>query len=119
MNYKNFYFAISIKLVIIIILTIAGTYLIFVEQAYVLSIFILLLLIVALINLIRYFNNINQWIAFFLLGIENEDTSIKVPKKSGNNAIDDVYVAIDRLNKLFKQTKGAETKEQKVPVLNI
>jgi nitrogen fixation/metabolism regulation signal transduction histidine kinase len=37
--------------------------------------------------------------------VENEDTSLKMPTKSGNKAIDDVYNRIDRLNKLFKQTK--------------
>jgi nitrogen fixation/metabolism regulation signal transduction histidine kinase len=87
------------------VLSVAGSYLFFVEQAYLLSIFILLLIVGAVINTIKYINNTNQWISFFLLGIENEDTSLKVPKKSGNSAIDDVYVAIDRLNKLFQQTK--------------
>jgi nitrogen fixation/metabolism regulation signal transduction histidine kinase len=43
--------------------------------------------------------------AFFLLGIENEDTSIKVPGKSGSHAIDEVYIGIERLNNLFKQSK--------------
>ncbi|MEN8120984.1 MAG: ATP-binding protein [Bacteroidota bacterium] len=113
MSYKNFYIAISIKLIVVIVLSIAGAYLFFVEQAYVLSIFPFLFLIGAVINIIKYFNNINQWIAFFLLGIENEDTSIKVPNKSGNKAIDDIYVGIDRLNKLFKQTKvDIRTQEQ-------
>jgi len=83
----------------------AGAFLFFEKQAYFLSLLTLLLLIGAIINIIRYFNKINQWMAFFLLGIENEDTSLKVPTKSGNNAIDEVYIGIERLNNLFKQSK--------------
>lgn len=83
----------------------AGAFLFFEKQAYFLSLLTLLLLIGAIINIIRYFNKINQWISFFLLGIENEDTSLKVPTKSGNNAIDEVYIGIERLNNLFKQSK--------------
>lgn len=83
------------------------------KQAYLLGLLPLVLLIGAIVNIIRYFNTINQWIAFFLLGIENEDTSLKVPTKSGNKAIDDVYIGIDRLNKLFQQTKiDISTQEQ-------
>ena len=113
MKYKNFYIAISIKMIVIILISILGAYLVFIEKAYVWSIIPIIFLILASINLVRYFNNINQWIAFFLLGIENEDTSLKIPKKSGNKAIDDVYVGIDRLNTLFKQTKiDINTQEQ-------
>lgn len=91
----------------------AMAFLCFEKQAYLLCLLPLVLLIWAVINIIRYFNTINQWISFFLLGIENEDTSLKVPTKSGNKAIDDVYIGIDRLNKLFQQTKiDISTQEQ-------
>jgi signal transduction histidine kinase len=105
MGYKHFYFAVTARLVITILLSMAGAFLFFEKQAYVLSLLTLLLLIAAIINIIRYFNKINQWMAFFLLGIENEDTSVKVPGKSGNSAIDEVYTGIERFNNLFKQSK--------------
>jgi nitrogen fixation/metabolism regulation signal transduction histidine kinase len=51
--------------------------------------------------------------AFFILGIENEDTTLKPPPKSGNKAIDDVYEGISRLNELFKKAKiDITTQEQ-------
>jgi nitrogen fixation/metabolism regulation signal transduction histidine kinase len=91
----------------------AISYLLFVEENYALSLLPGFLLLIALINIIRYFNKINQWVAFFLLGIENEDTTLKVPSKSGNRAIDDIYFGINRLNELFKQTKvEISTQEQ-------
>lgn len=113
MTYKHFNAAILIRLLMIILLSMAASYLLFVDQDYTLSLLPLSLLIIALINIFRYFNKINQWIAFFLLGIENEDTTLKAPSKSGNKAIDDINVGINRLNELFKQTKAEiSTQEQ-------
>lgn len=105
MKYKHFYLAIILRITIVILLSVAGAYLFLEKQAYILCLLIFLLLIGSVFNIISYFNNLNQWIAYFLLGVENEDTSLKIPKKSGNKAIDEVYNGIDRLNKLFKQTK--------------
>jgi hypothetical protein len=73
----------------------------------------LILLVGAVINIIRYFNSLNHWIASFLLGIENDDTTLKIPKKKGNKAINEVYLGIERLNELFKKTKiDINTQEQ-------
>ena len=113
MIYKHFSAAISIRVIIIIVLSVISSYLLFVKQDYSLSIIPIFLLVIALINIIKYFNKINQWIAFFLLGIENEDTTLKAPTKSGNRAIDDIYLGISRLNDMFKQTKiEINTQEQ-------
>ena len=73
----------------------------------------MVLLIERVNNIIKYFNNTNQLVSSFLLGIENEDTSLKVPSKTGNKSIDDVYNGIERLNDIFKETKlDIRTQEQ-------
>jgi PAS domain S-box-containing protein len=105
MSYKHFYGAIIIRLAIIVLLSVAGTYLFFEKQALSLSVLVLILLIGAIINIILYFNGLNRWIASFLLGIENDDTTLKTPAKTNNKAIDDVYSGIERLNQLFRQIK--------------
>jgi len=113
MAYKHFYVAILLRLIIIIILSIAGAFLYFEKQAFILCLVPLILLIGAIINIIRYFNNINQWIALFLLGIENDDASLNTPSKTGNKTIDNVFIGIERLNNLFKKTKiEISTQEQ-------
>lgn len=92
---------------------IAGTYVFIKNESYIFSLLIFLLVIIAVVNLIKYFNNINRWISFFLLGIENEDTTLKTPPKSGNKAIDEVFKGMERLNEIFKQTKiQISTQEQ-------
>jgi len=84
----------------------ATCYMFFLEQSFVFSALLFLVLIAAGVNIIRYFNRINQWISAFLLGIENDDTTLKAPKKTGNKAIDDVYTGITRLNEIFMHIKS-------------
>jgi len=105
MSYKHFYGSIIFRLAIIILLSVAVTYVYLEKHNNVLSALILLLLIFAVMNIIRYFNGLNRWIASFLLGIENDDTTLKTPSKTNNKAIDDVYHGIERLNQLFRQIK--------------
>ena len=113
MAYKHFYRAILFRLAIILLLAGATTWLFFEKQNYPLGVLSGLLLAGAVINIVRYFNHLNKWISFFLLGIENEDTTLKIPSKSGNKAIDEVYKGMNRLNELFRQTKTEiNTREQ-------
>ena len=65
----------------------------------------MLIVIGLTINTIVYFNRVNQWIASFLLGIENEDTTLRIPTKTGNKAIDEIFNGLHRLNELFRKTK--------------
>lgn len=113
MSYKHFYVNILLRLTIIVFLSSTAAYLYFVQDAVLLSILLLLLLVLAFINILRYFNSLNQWIASFLHGIENDDTTLKTPAKTGNKAINEVYDGIDRLNALYKKTKiDINTQEQ-------
>ncbi len=113
MSYKHFYGAIIFRLAIIIMLSAAATFLFFKMQALTLSIIMVILLIGAVINIIRYFNGLNHWIASFLLGIENDDTTLRIPSKTNNKSIDEVYSGIERLNILFRQIKvDISTQEQ-------
>lgn len=113
MSYKHFYGAIILRLAIIITLSVASTYLYFEMQAVLLSALFFILIVGAVINIIRYFNSLNHWIASFLLGIENDDTTLKTPSNTGNKAINEVYEGIERLNELFRKTKiDISTQEQ-------
>ena len=105
MTNKHFYRAIIIRLICIIGLTVALSYLLFIKHQFIWSAAIMLVVIGVVINTITYFNKVNQWIASFLLGIENEDTTLKIPKKTGNKAIDEIFKGLNRLNELFRKTK--------------
>ena len=105
MTHRRFDRGIIIRLICTVGLTIAAAYLIFVRHQLFWSAVIMLAVIGLVINTIFYFNLINKWIASFLLGIENEDTTLKIPEKTGNKAIDEIFKGLHRLNELFRNTK--------------
>jgi len=113
MNFSRFYLAIGSRLVIIILLSVSSVYILLKYHYYLLSMASFILVVLAGIELIIYFNRINRWISFFLLGIKNEDTSLKIPRHTGNKAIDQVFEGMNGLNELFKQAKiDISTQEQ-------
>lgn len=113
MSYNNFYFNIILRILLLIVLSIAAAFYLFIEVNLWLGGILAIITFFIAIFLIRYFNNINRWMTYFLLGIENEDTTLKPPPKSGNKSIDDVYKGMNRLNELFKNAKiEISTQEQ-------
>ncbi|MCK5346716.1 MAG: hypothetical protein KAR20_25080, partial [Candidatus Heimdallarchaeota archaeon] len=105
MTYKYFHRAIIFRLICIVVITVFAAFLFFVRHQLFWSAILLLVVIALAINTIYYFNLINKWIASFLLGIENEDTTLKIPEKTGNKAIDEIFGGLHRLNELFSRTK--------------
>ena len=104
MIYKHFYPSIIFRLTVFALAS-ACSFWFYIEKSYVLMIVCLLLLLFTGINIINYFNRINKWIIFFISGIENEDTALKIPKKSGNKNIDSLYKSMDKLNNLLQKAK--------------
>ena len=113
MTNKHFYRAIIFRLFSMVGLTIAGSYMLFVRHQIFWSLVILFTAIGFALNAIIYINRVNHWIASFLEGIENEDTTLKIPSKTGNKAIDEIFRGLHRLNELFRKSKirmGAQEK---------
>lgn len=113
MKFKHFHLALIVRIVFTVLTSGLLVYTLFVSQNYYLSIGLGLVLIILIINLLHFFNTINRWIAFFLLGIENEDTTLRIPQKTGNKTIDEVFNGMNRLNEIFQKTKiDINTQEQ-------
>ena len=118
MTHRHYVRAIVLRLVLMIGCTLTAGYLYFALQQVFWSILALLAAVGITLNTILYFNRINRWIASFLLGIENEDTTLKIPERTGNRAIDEIFKGMVRLNELFRRTK-IEIGEQEKYYLSI
>ncbi|MCF6239733.1 MAG: HAMP domain-containing histidine kinase [Bacteroidales bacterium] len=105
MVYKHFYLSIIIRLLIFSILSVGGTYVYITDKSSTFLWVVLVAIVLSAINIINYFNRINRWMSFFISGIENEDTSLKIPEKSGNKNVDRLYLGVEKLNKLLQKTK--------------
>jgi len=104
-EYKSFYIPIVIRIAAVIIITSAATYFIVEKNLITVGIVLSALVLFISISLMRYLNKINRWISFFILGIKNEDNSLKVPTKTGNKTIDDIFKGMQEINELFKNIK--------------
>jgi nitrogen fixation/metabolism regulation signal transduction histidine kinase len=89
-----------------VLLTISAAWLFFVKGQLFWGIVIMVVVSGLAFNTIQYFNLINKWIASFLLGIENEDTTLKIPVNTGSKTIDEIFKGMQRLNELFRRTKS-------------
>jgi nitrogen fixation/metabolism regulation signal transduction histidine kinase len=105
MTHRYFQRAIIIRLTAMVLLTISAAWLFFVKGQLFWGIVIMVVVSGLAFNTIQYFNLINKWIASFLLGIENEDTTLKIPVNTGSKTIDEIFKGMQRLNELFRKTK--------------
>jgi len=105
MRNRHFIRAILSRILSMLGITVAACYLLFMAHQLFLGILALLMVAGLVLNTLQYFNRVNRWIASFLLGIENEDTTLKLPENTGNKAIDEIFKGMHRLNELFRRTK--------------
>jgi len=105
MKTRHYFRAILFRILSMVGFTIVACYLLFVRHQLFWSIAAFLVVSGLAVNSINYFNRVNRWIASFLLGIENEDTTLRIPEKTGNKAIDEIFKRMHRLNELFRKTK--------------
>lgn len=99
---RHFFRNIMIRIILLLGLSIAGSYLLFVMKQVLWSLLVFLLALVMVGSTIKLFNRVNRWIASFLLGIENEDSTLHVPEETGNKTINEIFRRIKRLNELYR-----------------
>ena len=72
-----------------------------------------IVLIIEVSLFISNLNSINRKIASFLLAVQNEDTSIILPKKSSSKSIQEIYQALNQVVLVFQNMKiDSEFREQ-------
>ena len=105
MRNRHYIRAILFRLISMVGFTVIACYLLFAMHQLFWSIAAFLIVSALAVSSINYFNRVNRWIASFLLGIENEDTTLRIPERTGNKAIDEIFKGMHRLNGIFRRTK--------------
>ena len=100
---RHYFRSVIFRIILLFALTVAGSYLLFVEHQVFWGILVFLLVLGIAINAVKHFNRVNQWIASFLQGIENEDSTLHLPEETGNKTIDEIFRRIQRLNELYRR----------------
>ena len=104
MAIKNLYTIIIVRVFLITITSVGFSYFLMKGQ-FNYSLYFLLLIVIQVIFLIRFLNNTNRHIAYFFNSVENEDSTIHFPEKSGSKSIKELNKSINRVNKLIQKVK--------------
>jgi len=102
---KNLYINIVWRVLLIIILSLLLGYFGVVDPSLRVSVICLVLLLLLSINLVSYLNSTNKKIRFFFDSVRNDDSSLSFPVESGNPALNELYVSMNRVNEQIQQLK--------------
>ncbi|MBN2861524.1 MAG: ATP-binding protein [Bacteroidales bacterium] len=108
---RNFYLAISIRLIITVILAALSGYLLASGRPATVPILFLLAVILLIINLILFINRTNDKIRFFFDAVRNEDSNLAFPVETKNKSLRELYRSMNTVNQHIQQLK-VENRQQ-------
>lgn len=109
---KNLYYNIIIRSCLIAVLSLLVGWIIFHLEYYILGGIIFSLVVVAVIEMINYFNRTNEKIAFFFDAIRNDDSTLSFPDNKGNRTIRELNKSLNRVNELIKKTRIEQQQQE-------
>lgn len=102
---RNLYISIIFRVCLMAITSVLIAWLTFDKQIYLFAGFLFLIFIIEVIELINFLNRTNQKIAFFFDAIRNDDSTLKFPERTGNEAMNELNASINNVNELIKHIK--------------
>lgn len=94
---KSIYWQLILRIILLTVTAIAMAFVYFKEQ-YILSAFLLLVLIIQTTVLIQYINQTNRKIAYFFEAIKNEDFTLRFPEKLSVKSLKELNHSLNSLN---------------------
>ena len=104
MVYKRFNLVLFIRLLVLIFLTAFAGITIY-NTSWIVGAILVFLDLIILIGLVRFINNTNKQISYFIQAVKNEDTTLRFPVNMGNKIINELHESLNELNVLLQQTK--------------
>ncbi len=102
---RNLYISIIFRVCLLALTAILIAWLTFDKQIYLFAGFLLLIFVIEVIELINFLNRTNQKIAFFFDAIRNDDSTLKFPERTGNEAMNELNASINNVNDIIKNIK--------------
>lgn len=108
---KNLYLNIVVRCLLLAATALIAGWLFFSRNAFVPGIIFLILFLSQVVGLIHYLNRTNRQIAFLFEAMKNEDFTLRFSVNTGNKALNDLNISLNRINELIK-TIRFELQEQ-------
>lgn len=84
---------------------IATGWLLFDQEIYLPAIITVFIFIFQVVELVNFLNRTNRKIAWFFDAIRNEDSTLNFPAETGNKALDELNISLNKVNELIKNIK--------------
>ncbi len=101
---KNYYFQLIIRIVFITLLAFVVAFTWLNGHRYI-SVVSMVLLIVQVVFLIKYFNQTNLKIAYFFESIRNDDFTIRFPEETNPRSLKELHRSLNKVNNLIRETQ--------------
>ena len=102
---RNLYFQLVIRVLVIVIVSLAAGLCVALQGSVALIIVLLIIEILVVINLVKYLNFTNREMSFFLESVENEDSSLLFPTKDPNLPVRELHQSLNKVNRHIQLVK--------------
>lgn len=102
---RKYYLRIILRVLFLAANALAIGWLLFGGQVQFIGFFLLLIFFIQVSEIIYFLNRTNRQIAFFFDAIRNDDSTLNFPKKTGNIALNELNISLNKVNKLIKHIK--------------
>ena len=102
---RNLYFQIIVRIVLIVLLSLAAGFLLASGQSVTLILFCFFLIVILIFTLISYINSTNRKISYFLESVQNEDSMLSFPTNITDKSIREIYQGLNKVNSQIQQLK--------------
>lgn len=105
MVYKNFNRQLFLRLFFIVIIAIAIGLCFGFNYTHVFFVLLCIVEVIAIVTFIKFLNNTNEQINYFIKAVKNDDTTLRFSRKTGNPIINDLHQSLNELNVVLQDAK--------------
>jgi len=102
MPFKKFHFQVLLRIILLLLLFISGTYFLTQTSVWLVSFWLYLAFVIVLVNLLRFIEKAHRDLYYFLLSIKERDFSISYPHKKA----DELNYAFDTINQVLNDLRN-------------
>ena len=108
---KNLYYNLVFRVLLIVILSLLGGWVVAVKGSLLLVTLNLFLILLVIFNLIGYLNGTNRKINYFLDSVKNDDSTLSFPTHTNDHTIKELHEGFNNVNRQIQQLK-IESRQQ-------
>lgn len=113
MAYKHFNSLLLLRIIFLVLIAVAIGFLLGIKESYWWIGILAFVEFMLIISFIRFLNKTNEQINYFIQAVQNDDTTLRFPVRTGNKIINELHGSLNELNRVLQKTKiNSQIKER-------